>query len=300
MKSRTFWLGVLISASCVLSGCDGPSVRSDTLKRFPLGSRQADMGAAIGGDAIYTLDYLVDGHVYRYQTVRSGDLGRYFGLLFKDGVLVSMHAIEEDAAYWSKLRDCELFPFPKGFDSVACMRGYSDQFTTLGASYPAELDMPDEAAKSKYRSETAGTVVETAVVMAFTFPVSIVVIPAAVIVAGSASGAKAQSQQVNIRLGEKYDDIRSAVEALPDKMRDVEQGDGSFYVPRGDRANGSPIAAFGVQDGIVVWMEQYPRSVCTSSLSSVGAVCWLANDTTDKPGYFFPKGQPGGVDALKH
>src|SRR6202007_367631 len=114
--------------------------------------KQADVDAALGDFPIYTLDYLVDGHAYRYQTVHSGDVGRYFGLLFEDATLVSMHRVND--GYRPGLRECERFPYPKDFDSVDCMRRFTADFVSLGAMDPADLSTPDEAAKAKARDET--------------------------------------------------------------------------------------------------------------------------------------------------
>jgi hypothetical protein len=294
--SKTLGWALLVLALTAVSGCDVNSVRSDTLRRFPYGSKQSDVDAAIGSDALYTFDYMVDDHVYRYQTVHSGDIGRYFGLLFKDDVLVSMLSVSAQDGYWPKLRNCELFPFPKGLDSVGCMRSFTDRFATLGAAYPMDLTTPDEAQKARDRSEATGTVAEAAVVMAITFPVSIAVLPMMVVYASASSGAAPDpNKKIGIRLGEKYEDIRSFVEALPDNTRDVEGGNGSFYVPRDGRPSGFPLVAFGVQDGIVVWMEQDPRCACGGGT----ATCWLLNDTTNQPGMVYPKGHPGGVSQLR-
>lgn len=282
---------ILAFSLCDLSGCDVNSVKSDTLKRFPYGSKQADVDAAIGDDAIYTFDYLVDSHVYRYQTVHSGDIGRYFGLLFKDGALVSMRSVGGKEGYWSRLRNCELFPFPKGFDSVGCMRSFSDNFTIQGAGYPVELMAPDEAQKDRDRSEAAGTVVEATMVTAITYPVSILILPAFVVAAASSSSSASDAKKIGIRLGERYEDIRSIAEVLPDTTRDTDGMNGTFYVPSG-RSGGFPIAAFGIQDGVVVWMEQSPRAACQ------GGICWLMNDTTNGPGNTYPKGHPEGVNQL--
>jgi len=72
-----------------------------------------------------------------------------------------------------------------------------------------------------------------------------------------------------IYLGQKYDEVKSHIDRLPDHTKKIKDGTGSVYLVRGSTM-GFPDIAFGFYKGVLTCISYTPRWICTDGKCQIG------------------------------
>lgn len=253
-----------------LVGCASEGFRPDALADASYGESVQDLKAITGSPTWYQLDYLSGGSTYRYESHTANGTAKIYGFLFKNDRLVAVQQLTRPH-YSSGLGDCAAFPPNLAVDTGKCLANFTTRFIKGALTLSAHRAVtPDAKLLAREHDEAMGAVAETAMLSPLLIVPAIVSLPVLGLENASASATRKSSR---IRLGESYAEIQKYVEALPAKARIIRNGDGVAYVPSG--IFGMPAAAFGIQDGKVIWITMEPNATCGEGFMFFGMRCWF-------------------------
>lgn len=251
--------GFLLIAVILLAGCATPNIKQQDLSALGPTPTAEDVSKIAHGPPLTRLDYLVDGQTYTYEVYGVADAGKDYGLLFQGGKLSAVN-IFDSHTYKPEPRTCTLFPPKPNFDVEDCLRKITQSLKDSAVDLQQQVT-PDQKTQEMENDNKAGDVAETAVTAALFAPI---LLPAAVVmlpfIGAESASRKSAQDSLGVKLGDSYQDIQARVEQIPEKQRSVVQGSGTVLVSAG--LTGLPAAAFGLQDGKVVWLQLDPPASC--------------------------------------
>lgn len=248
-----------MAAATLLAGCASASIQQQDLTALGSAPTAEEVSKIAHGSPLSRLDYLVDGQTHSYEIYEAADTGKRYGLLFQAGRLSAVDVLDAHT-YNPGPRICTFFPPKPSFDVEDCLRKITQtaKDTAVDLSQPVT---PDQKAIERTQNEKAGAVaegaVETALFAPIILPVAAVMLP---FMGAEKASEKSAQQSLDVKLGEPYQDIQARVEQIPERMRSVTQGSGTVLVSSG--LTSIPAAAFGLQDGKVIWLQFDPPATC--------------------------------------
>jgi hypothetical protein len=263
--------GFWVVGTILLAGCATANVKPRDLSALGSAPTADQVAKITHGSPLYRLDYLAGGHTFIYETYEASDTERYYGLLFQDGKLDAVDLTGRGAAYSPGLRACTLFPPKPGLDVDRCFQDFNRDAETIAVKVDTGVT-PDQAAKRRSASGTADTVamgaVETAMFAPVLIPIAAVTLP---VMGVAAAGDKSRRESLDVKLGDAYANVRGRVEQYPDKYRSITDGSGTVLIPGAVVPNAA--AAFGVDQGKVIWIDLSPGTSCGGGFFFWGMNC---------------------------
>lgn len=251
--------GLLSLAIILLAGCATPSIQQQDLNALGPAPTIEEVSKIAHGPPLNRLDYLVDGQTYTYEVYAVADAGKDYGLLFQSGKLSAVNVFDIHT-YKPEPRTCTFFPPKPNFDVEDCLRKITQSLKDSAVDLRQPVT-PDQKTQAMEQKEKAGDVtaaaVETALFAPILVPVAVVMLP---FMGAEKASQKSAQDSLGVKLGDPYQDIQARVEQIPEKSRSVVQGSGTVLVPAG--LTGMPAAAFGLQDGKVIWLQLDPLASC--------------------------------------
>jgi hypothetical protein len=241
-----------------LTGCASSGVHSTDLSKLGDKPTIEDVTKIAHGTPYYRLDYLMGDQTFIYEMYEDSDSNRYYGMLFQGGQLIAVNLLDQHQAYRSPMFKCTLFPPTPGMDVEDCFRKFNaavqaNALELRSAAAPTD----NHAGVSGQNGEAVGAVAEAVVLSPILIPAAVVGLP---FLGAEKVSEQSARESLDVKLAEPYAEIQSRVEQIPERDRSVTNGNGTVFVP--SDLTSIPAAAFGVQDGKVIWIDLAPRSLC--------------------------------------
>lgn len=281
--------GFLFTAAVLLAGCASANIQPQDLKALGPAPTAEEVAKVAHGAPLTRLDYLVDGQTYTYEVYGIADAGKDYGLLFQRGKLSAVN-IFDIHTYKPEPRTCTFFPPKPNFDVEDCLRKINQSLKDSAVDLRQPVT-PDQKTQEMEQDKKAGAVAESVVDTALLAPI---VLPAMAIMlpfmGAEHASEKSAQESLHVKLGDPYQDIQARVEQIPERQRSVTQGSGTVLVPGG--LTSIPAAAFGLQDGKVIWLQFDPPTACGGGFMLWEKDCRMGDHGRPAPQHFRAKTPP--------
>lgn len=254
----------------MLTACSSVGIESSQVNSMHYGQNIDELNIINEEKYLYRLDYLVDSDVFRFETHLLNDTGEYYAFLFENRKLVGVSRITHSDAYWPKIRKCTLFPANYDLDTNKCFDGFNEVILNNSIVLPNErIGVVNRESLNELQKKSSEDTANTVMGVLYLAPAAVVIIPLA---GYQMVTNKIKRKNFEVRLGDKYSDIKEYIAMLPENTKDFRGANGSVYI---EGAFSYPIIAFGIYNNRVVWINMGPKVKCIGGMLGFGRNCLI-------------------------